>query len=76
MLSHFRRLHPLLSGGQPQTRSRIFQALIREVGLSPAHILFMDDKVNFVDAARPWPGGLALHLPRDFKENSVAEGLW
>ncbi len=63
--------------GSRKTEPGIFQALIREVGHAPEHILFVDDKLPFVEAARGH-GLVAWHFttPGDFQEQLSREGLW
>ncbi|MCX5889426.1 MAG: HAD family phosphatase [Deltaproteobacteria bacterium] len=77
LLRHFRAFILSYREGSRKPEAAIFQALIRQVGLPPAQILFIDDKEDFVVAARThglvaWP----FVSPGDFKEKLVAEGLW
>ncbi len=63
--------------GSRKPEAGIFQTLIREIGRPPAQILFIDDKEEFVAAARSH--GLAAWLfvsSRDFKERLTDAGLW
>ena len=77
LLSHFRAFVLSYRVGSRKPEPEIFQALIRKAGLPPAQILFIDDKEDFVAAARTH-GLAAWHFvsPRDFKEKLSAEGLW
>ena len=77
LLRHFRAFILSYREGSRKPEAGIFQALIRQVGLPPPQILFIDDKMDFVVAARShglvaWP----FVSPLDFKEKLVAEGLW
>ena len=77
LLRHFRAFILSYREGSRKPEAGIFQALIRQAGLPPAQILFIDDKMDFVVAARShglvaWP----FVSPLDFKEKLVAEGLW
>lgn len=77
LLRHFRAFILSYREGSRKPEPQIFQALIRQVGLPPAQILFIDDKEDFVVAARShglsaWP----FVSPGDFKEKLVAAGLW
>jgi glucose-1-phosphatase len=77
LLSHFRALTLSYLVGNRKPEPQIFQALIQETGVPPAHILYTDDNPEFVEAARDhglvaWP----FVSPRDFKERLSAEGLW
>jgi putative hydrolase of the HAD superfamily len=63
--------------GSRKPEAGIFQALIRQIGLPPAQILFIDDKEDFVAAARThglvaWP----FVSPGDFQEQLSRNGLW
>ena len=63
--------------GSRKPEAAIFQTLVREAGLPPARILYIDDKEEFVAAARTQ--GLTAWFfvsPRDFKERLSAAGLW
>jgi len=63
--------------GSRKPEAGIFQALIRQTGLPPAQILFIDDKMDFVAAARTH-GLTAWNFvsPREFQEKLSAEALW
>ncbi|MCX5892882.1 MAG: HAD family phosphatase, partial [Deltaproteobacteria bacterium] len=52
LLSHFRAFILSYQVGSRKPEPQIFQTLIREAGLTPAQILFTDDKEEFVTAAR------------------------
>ena len=63
--------------GSRKPEAAIFQALVREAGLPPARILYIDDMEEFVAAARTQ--GLTAWFfvsPQDFKERLSAAGLW
>ena len=69
LLKHFRAFILSYREGSRKPEAGIFQALIRQVGLPPAQILFIDDKEDFVVAARShglvaWP----FVSPGDFQE--------
>jgi HAD superfamily hydrolase (TIGR01509 family) len=77
LLAHFRALVLSYRVGSRKPEAGIFQALIRKAGVPPPQILFIDDKADFVAAARTH-GLAAWHFvsPRDFQERLTAEGLW
>ncbi len=77
LLTHFRGFVLSYRVGSRKPEAGIFQALIREAALPPSHILFIDDKEDFVAAART-QGLAAWHFvsPRDFQEHLSAAGLW
>jgi HAD superfamily hydrolase (TIGR01509 family) len=77
LLRHFRAFILSYRVGGRKPEPLIFQALIREAGLLPEQILYVDDKEEFVAAART-QGLVAWHFvtPRDFKERLGAGGLW
>ena len=68
LLKHFRAFILSYRVGSRKPEAGIFQALIRQVGLPPAQILFIDDKMDFVAAARTH-GLVAWHFvsPREFQ---------
>ena len=77
LLKHFRALILSYRVGSRKPEAAIFQALLREVGLPPARILYIEDKEDFVAAARTH--GLTAWLfvsPQDFKERLSVAGLW
>jgi putative hydrolase of the HAD superfamily len=77
LFTHFRALILSYRVGSRKPEATIFQALLVEAGLPPARILYIDDKEEFVAAARPQ--GLTAWIfvsPRDFKERLSAAGLW
>jgi len=77
LLKHFRALILSYRVGSRKPEAAIFQALLREVGLPPARILYIEDKEEFVAAARMH--GLTAWLfvsPQDFKERLRVAGLW
>jgi putative hydrolase of the HAD superfamily len=77
LLKHFRALILSYRVGSRKPEAAIFQALLREAGLPPARILYIEDKEDFVAAARTH--GLTAWLfvsPQDFKERLRAAGLW
>ncbi len=77
LLKHFRALILSHRVGSRKPEAAIFQALLREVGLPPAQILFTDDNADFVAAARTH--GLTAWIfvsPQDFKERLRVAGLW
>jgi len=77
LLKHFRAFILSYREGSRKPEAGIFQALIRQVGLPPAQILFSDDKMDFVVAARSH-GLVAWHFvsPLDFQEQLSRHGLW
>ena len=63
--------------GSRKPEAEIYQALIRAVGHPPQQILFLDDKLPFVEAARPhgliaWP----FTTPQDLQKTLRQHGLW
>jgi glucose-1-phosphatase len=63
--------------GSRKPEPAIYQALIRQVGRPPEEILFLDDKVAFVEAARGQ--GLAawqFRSPRELQQELAHHGLW
>ena len=77
LLKHFRALILSYRVGSRKPEAAIFQALLREVWLPPARILYIEDKEDFVAAARTH--GLTAWIfvsPQDFKERLSVAGLW
>ena len=77
LLKHFRALILSYRVGSRKPEAAIFQALRRSAGLPPARILYIEDKEEFVAAARTH--GLTAWLfvsPQDFKERLRVAGLW
>ena len=77
LLKHFRALILSYRVGSRKPEAAIFQALLREVGLPPARILYIEDNEDFVAAARTH--GLTAWIfvsPQDFKEKLSVAGLW
>ena len=77
LLKHFRALILSYRVGSRKPEAAIFQALLREVGLPPARILYIEDNEDFVAAARTH--GLTAWIfvsPQDFKERLSVAGLW
>jgi HAD superfamily hydrolase (TIGR01509 family) len=77
LLRHFRRFILSFEVGSRKPEPGIFKALIQETGQEPKRCLFLDDKLDFVEAARSH-GLVAWHFtsPRHFKEQMRREGLW
>lgn len=77
ILQYFHAFILSFTVGSRKPEPGIFQALIREAGLPPGNILYVDDKLPFVEAARGH-GLVAWHFtaPRDFQEQLSREGLW
>jgi glucose-1-phosphatase len=76
LLKHFRALILSYRVGSCKPAAAIFQALLREAGLPPARILYIEDKEDFVAAARTH--GLTAWIfvsPQDFKERLRVAGL-
>jgi glucose-1-phosphatase len=77
LLKYFRALILSYRVGSRKPEAAIFQALLREVGLPPARILYIEDKEDFVAAAQTH--GLTAWIfvsPQDFKERLSVAGLW
>jgi len=77
LLKHFRALILSYRVGSRKPEAAIFQALLREAGLPPARILYIEDNEDFVAAARTH--GLTAWIfvsPQDFKERLSVAGLW
>jgi FMN phosphatase YigB (HAD superfamily) len=63
--------------GSRKPEAAIYQALIQKVHRPPEEILFLDDKVAFVEAARGQ--GLAawqFHSPQELQRDLERQGLW
>jgi putative hydrolase of the HAD superfamily len=77
LLSYFRAFILSYQVGSRKPEPQIFQALLRQAGLPPEQILYLDDREDFVAVARSH-GLVAWHFvtPREFKERLKAEGLW
>jgi FMN phosphatase YigB (HAD superfamily) len=63
--------------GSRKPEAAIYQALIRQVSRPPEEILFLDDKVAFVEAARDQ--GLAawqFRSPQELRQDLERQGLW
>jgi HAD superfamily hydrolase (TIGR01509 family) len=77
LLSYFRAFILSYQVGSRKPEPQIFQALLRQAGLPPEQILYLDDREDFVAVARSH-GLAAWHFvtPREFKERLKAEGLW
>ena len=77
LLSNFRAFILSYQVGSRKPEPQIFQALLRQAGLPPEQILYLDDREDFVAVARSH-GLVAWHFvtPKEFKERLKAEGLW
>jgi FMN phosphatase YigB (HAD superfamily) len=63
--------------GSRKPEAAIYQSLIRQADRPPEEILFLDDKLPFVEAARGQ--GLAawqFHSPRELQQDLERHGLW
>ncbi len=63
--------------GSRKPEAAIYQALIRQVSRPPEEILYLDDKVAFVEAARDQ--GLAawqFRSPQELRQDLERQGLW
>ena len=63
--------------GSRKPEAAIYQTLIQKVGQPPAEILFLDDKITFVEAARTQ--GLQawqFHSPAELQQDLKRHGLW
>ncbi len=77
LLKHFRALTLSYRVGSRKPEAAIFQALLREVGLPPARILYIEDNEDFVAAARTHDLTAWIFVsPQDFKERLTVAGLW
>ena len=76
LLSHFRAFILSYQVGSRKPEPQIFQALLRQAGLPPEQILYLDDREDFVAVARSH-GLVAWHFvtPKEFKDRVKAEGL-
>jgi putative hydrolase of the HAD superfamily len=77
LLRHFRQFILSYLVGSRKPEAGIYQALIRQAGLLPKNILFVDDKPPFVNAAQNH--GLTAWLfttPQDFQTDLKQHGLW
>lgn len=77
LLGHFRRFVLSYRVGHRKPEAAIYQALIRQAGRPPEQILFLDDKVPFVEAARAH-GLVAWHFvdPVKFRRQLTRNRLW
>ncbi len=77
LLRHFRAFVLSFQVGSRKPEAGIFQALILKAALPAAQILFIDDKEDFVSAART-QGLTAWHFvsPEEFQEQLSRHGLW
>ena len=77
LLTHFQAFILSYQVGSRKPEAAIYQALIRQAGSPPEKILYLDDKLPFVEAARA-QGLRAWHFttPRDFQRNLQRFGLW
>jgi FMN phosphatase YigB (HAD superfamily) len=63
--------------GSRKPEAPIYQALIHAASRPPEEILFLDDRLDFVEAARDQ--GLAawqFHSPEEFQQDLERQGLW
>jgi len=63
--------------GSRKPEPAIYQSLIRQAGRPPQEILFLDDKVSFVEAARGQ--GLTawqFHSPQELQQELARHRLW
>jgi FMN phosphatase YigB (HAD superfamily) len=76
LLQHFQGFILSYRVGSRKPEAAIFQALIRRCASPPEHILYLDDKLPFVAAARA-QGLRAWHFttPRDFQRRLARYGL-
>jgi len=77
LLQHFQGFILSYRVGSRKPEAAIYQALIRRCGSPPEHILYLDDKLPFVAAARA-QGLRAWHFttPQDFQRRLARYGLW
>jgi len=77
LLRHFQAFILSYRVGSRKPEAAIYQALIRLAGREPRDILYLDDKLLFVEAARA-QGLEAWHFtsPRDFFRDLRRHGLW
>ncbi|MEJ2672123.1 MAG: HAD family phosphatase [Deltaproteobacteria bacterium] len=63
--------------GSRKPEAAIYQALIQQTGHPPEKILFLDDKVTFVEAARE-QGLVAwqFRTPQELRQDLESHGLW
>ncbi len=63
--------------GSRKPEPGIYRALLRQVGRPPEEVLYLDDKLPFVEAARS-QGLVAWQFvsPREFHEQLLAGGFW
>jgi HAD superfamily hydrolase (TIGR01509 family) len=77
ILKPFQALILSYKEGSRKPEAAIYQALIQKVGCPAEEILFLDDKVDFVEAARQQ--GLAawqFHSPQELQQDLERHGLW
>lgn len=77
LLQHFQEFVLSYQTGSRKPESAIYQHLIRRSGMSPEQILFVDDKMPFVAAARA-TGMQAWQFtsPDDLQTQLTAHGIW
>jgi glucose-1-phosphatase len=77
VLQPFRAFALSYEVGSRKPEPAIYQSLIRQAGRPPEEILFLDDKVSFVEGAlrqglRAWQ----FRTPRELRQELVRHGLW
>jgi HAD superfamily hydrolase (TIGR01509 family) len=77
LLQHFRAFVLSFEVGSRKPEPAIYQSLIRQAGRPPEEILFLDDKVSFVEGARGQ--GLTawqFRSPQELQPDLERHGLW
>jgi len=77
LLQPFRAFVLSYEVGSRKPEPAIYQSLIRQAGRPPEEILFIDDKVSFVEAARSQ--GLTawqFRSPQELQPQLASQGLW
>jgi glucose-1-phosphatase len=77
LLQPFRAFVLSYEVGSRKPEPAVYQSLIRQAGRPPEEILFLDDKVSFVEAARDQ--GLKawqFHSPQDLQTELARHRLW
>lgn len=77
LLQPFRAFILSYEAGSRKPEPAIYQSLIRQAGRPPGEILFIDDKVSFVEAARiqgltAWQ----FRSPQELQPELASHGLW
>jgi putative hydrolase of the HAD superfamily len=77
LLQPFRAFVLSYEVGSRKPEPAIYQSLIRQAGRPPEEILFIDDKVSFVEAARiQGLNAWQFRSPQELQPELASQGLW